>query len=87
MKNVIFFFTALSRNLDVRKILLDLLFHAMKNALWNREGFVQNGSDGDGCREKPGEYVVHATSVTDWNIFISVGGIGSSIGLVGCLKT
>lgn len=50
-------------------------------------GTFRNVSDGDGCREKPGEYVAHATSVTDRNISISVGGIGCSIGLVGCLKT
>jgi hypothetical protein len=51
----------------------------------DRETF-QNGSDGDGCREKSGEYVVHATSLTDRNISISVGGIGCST-VVGCLKT
>jgi len=80
-------FTVLSRNLGVRKIPLDLLFRAMQNALYNWEGFVQNGSDGDGCREKPGEYVVHAASVTEGNIFTLFGGIGCSIGLVGRLKT
>jgi hypothetical protein len=52
-----------------------------------QKGTFQNVSDGDGCREKPREYLVHATSVTDRNISISVGGIGCSIGLVGCLKT
>jgi len=50
-------------------------------------GTFQNVSDGDGCLEKPGEYVVHAASITDRNVSISVGGIGCSIDLVGCLKT